>query len=151
MALPYENATSGMAALAEVEKIVARIGVNKFGSWTDYDAGRLVVRFELRGRAYQVEASYKGYAAAWLRENPWTNRRSRSPSDWNRLAYEKGKNAAPSILRDWIKAMATAVEVGLLTFDEAMLPHALTHDGRRLIELVKDHLPALPAPASQRG
>jgi hypothetical protein len=70
----------------------------------------------------------------------------------SRLDYEQdilrqGHNAVNSILRDWIKGQVTAIESGILSFEEVFLPHLLTADGRRVIERVQE---LLPKPADQK-
>ena len=36
----------------------------------NFDAGKVLVQFQYRGREEQIEASFQGYAAAWLRHHP---------------------------------------------------------------------------------
>ena len=74
MALPYSAATSGEKALGDIQKLLRAFGCSKFGSMVDDGAGELLVQFEYRGRQVSVKASTKGYAAAWLKEKPWTTR-----------------------------------------------------------------------------
>lgn len=68
MALPYENATSESGALDEIRKVLTRFGCSRFGTMTDNELGELLVQFTYRNRDVSVKASYRGYAAAWLRE-----------------------------------------------------------------------------------
>jgi hypothetical protein len=70
MSLPYENATSGAGALEEIGKVLKRFGCTRFGTMTDSEAGELIVQFTARGRDVTVKASVRGYATAWLKENP---------------------------------------------------------------------------------
>ena len=134
MALPYSSARTGTAALAEAEKILRKFGCSNFGTMNDWDKGMLICQFTWRDRQVQIHASWRGYAEAWLKENPWTRRRHHSKTDWELIAKEKGEIAVPSILRDWIKGQVTAVEIGLMPFEHAFLPHMLMADGRPLIE-----------------
>lgn len=143
MSLPYENASSGAKALAECEKILRRFGCDRFGTMTDWARGCLVMQFEHRGRQVHLEASWQGYAGMWLKENPWTEQRHSTKDEWDDKARRKGEMAGASILRDWVKAQITAVEIGLMPFDCAFMPHMLAHDGRRLIEHA---LPLLEGP-----
>lgn len=134
MPLPYESATSGTAAFAEAEKILRRFGCDNFGVMQDWARGVTVVQFQWRERRVHLEASWAGYAAAWLKANPWSHRRKDSKAGWDAQAKTKGQLAVPSILRDWIKAQVTAIEVGLMPFDHVFMPHMLAHDGRRVVE-----------------
>lgn len=71
MAMPYENATSGGAALEDIRKLLTKFGCARFGTMTDQERGELIVQFTYRGRDITAKASYKGYAAAWLKEHPY--------------------------------------------------------------------------------
>lgn len=132
--MPYENATSGDKAMGEIQRILQRFGCARFGVMTDTEAGVLLVQFEHRGQKVSLPASFTGYAAAWLRENPYTTRRRCTEAEWKQKAYEIGSTAVYSILRDWVKAQVTAVETGLLTFEEVFMPHMLLPDGRRFVD-----------------
>ena len=147
MSLPYENATSGDRSIAEIQKILRAFGCNKFGTMLDYETGELLVQFECHGRRVGLKASYKGYAAAWLKHHPWTARTRRTLAQHQSRALEIGSVAVYSIVRDWIKGQITAVEIGMMTFDGAFLGHLMLPDGRRVIEVVHDqHL--LPPPSN---
>lgn len=137
MALPYENASSGDKAMAEIQRILQKFGCNKFGTMTDWDAGTLMVQFEWNGQRVTFPASFKGYAEMWLKENPWSNRRQSSQAEWQQKAMEIGSMAVYSILRDWIKAQVVAVETGLITFEEVFLAHLMLPSGMRVIEHAK--------------
>lgn len=136
MSLPYENASSGTAALAEAEKILRKFGCDNFGVMQDWSRGVTIVQFQWRERKIHLEASWAGYSAAWLKAYPWTHRRRGTKQEWEATARTKGQLAVPSILRDWIKAQVTAIEIGVMPFDHAFMPHMLAHDGRR----VADHM-----------
>lgn len=137
MSLPYENATSGGAALDEIGKILNRFGCDRFGTMTDNAAGELVVQFTHRGKDVSLRASYRGYAAAWLKENPWTARRASKKDQHEAKALEQAKISVCSILRDWIKGQITAVEVGVLTFEGAFLGQILLKNGKSVLEHVE--------------
>lgn len=134
MSLPYHEATSGTAAYAEAEKILRKFGCDNFGIMQDWARGVTIVQFQWKERRVHLEASWAGYAALWLKQNPHNGYRKSSKSEWEAKAKNKGQMAVPSILRDWIKAQVTAVEVGLMPFDHVFMPHMLAHDGRRVVE-----------------
>ncbi len=138
MTLPYENATSGEKALTEIQKILRKFNCSKFGTMIDYDKGELLVQFEWNGQQVSFPANFKGYAAAWLKDNPYTSRMRRTKQEHEQKAIDIGSVAVYSILRDWIKAQIIAVETGLLTFDEVFMPHLVLPNGQRLIEHVKN-------------
>lgn len=134
MALPYENATSGAAALDEISKILTRFGCARFGTMTDHEAGELLVQFTHQGRNISVKASFRGYAAAWLKEHPYTSRTRKTLKQHEAAALEQAKISVCSILRDWIKGQVTAIEVGILSFEGAFLGQIMLPNGKSVLE-----------------
>lgn len=147
MTLPYENATSGGAALEDIRKLLTRFGCSRFGTMTDAEAGELVVQFTYRGRDVTAKASYRGYAAAWLKEHPYTQRTRATKTDHERKALQQAEISVCSILRDWIKGQVMAVETGILTFEGAFLGQILLPNGRTVLEQAAETLlPAIEGP-----
>lgn len=145
MGLPYETATSGEKALTELQRTLAKFGCQSFGTMTDAEKGCTMVQFKWRNRTVSLEASWKGYAAAWQRAHPWAKVRGNDRAAYDRKALEIGKVAVCSVLRDWVKGQITTVECGVLSFEAAFMPHMLLADGRRVLDKVQsDNL--LPAP-----
>lgn len=137
MALPYENATSGGAAIEDIRKLLTRFGCNRFGTMTDVDAGELLVQFTHRGRKVSARASYRGYATAWLREHPHTARTRGTKVDHEKKALRQAEISVCSILRDWIKGQVMAIETGVLTFEGAFLGQIMLPSGRTILEHVE--------------
>ena len=136
MTLPYENATSGAAALEEIGKILTRFECARFGHMTDHEAGELIVQFTHRGRNVSIKASYRGYAAAWLKEHPYSTRIKLPKIKHEQRAVDQAKISVCSILRDWIKGQVTAIEVGILTFEGAFLGQILLGNGSSVLDHV---------------
>ena len=135
MSLPYENASSGAAALDDIHKVLTRFGCARFGTMTDNEKGELLVQFTYRDKDVSVKASYRGYAAAWLREHPYNpSRHRRSRTEHESRATAQAKISVCSILRDWIKGQITAIEVGILSFEGAFLGQILLGDGRTVLD-----------------
>lgn len=134
--IPYEDCRGGDNALAEIGKILGKFGCQSFGHMTDQERGCTIVQFKFQGHQVSLEASWKGYAAAWLKAHPWTNSRSRSRADYEAKALELGKRAVCSCLRDWIKGQVTAVECGVMSFGAVFMPHMLLPTGERVIDRV---------------
>lgn len=148
MALPYENTTSGERAVTDMQKILRGFGCSKFGHMLNFDDGELLVQFEHRGRPVSIKASINGYAAAWLKEHPYSNRMRCTRAQHEAKAKEIGGIAVYSILRDWIKGQVTAIETGILTFEGAFLGQILLGNGRTVLEEVSSNN-LLPAPKEQ--
>ena len=137
MSLPYEKASSGDRAVADMQKILRSFGCNKFGTMLDYDSGELLVQFEHHGRQVCLKASYKGYAAAWLKHHPWGPRSRRTRGEHEQRALEVGSIAVYSVVRDWIKGQTTAIEIGMMSFEGAFLSHLLLKNGQTVIDVVR--------------
>lgn len=149
MGLPYENATSGGAALEDIRKLLTKFGCTRFGTMTDNEGGELLVQFSHRGRDVTAKASYRGYAAAWLKEHPFGPRMRGHRVDHERKALKQAEISVCSILRDWIKGQVMAIETGVLTFEGAFLGQILLpSSGQTVLEavLATQMLPALEAP-----
>ena len=134
MSLPYAAATSGDRAIGEIEKFLKKFGCTSFGSIMHYGDGVRVVQFDYRQHTVVVKASAKGYAAAWLRENPHTNRSKLSKAAHEKKALDIGTVAVCSVLRDWIKGQIMAIETGILSFEGAFLGSILLSNGKTVLE-----------------
>ena len=145
MTIPYATATSDMRAREEVKKILTRFGCESIGFMDDMKEHEVLLAFTHRGRQVQLRASAKGWAAMWLKENPWTYRHRTKRHDYEMAALKQGHVAVNSILRDWIKGQVTAIETGILSFEAVFVPFMLMNDGRTVLEYIKD-TKMLPAP-----
>lgn len=149
MSLPYENATSGGAALEDIRKVLTRFGCARFGTMTDAEKGELIVQFSYRGRDVTATASYRGYAAAWLKEHPYGPRTRGTKADYERKAMKQAEISVCSVLRDWIKGQVVAIETGVLSFEGAFLGQILLPStGSTVLQAVQqaNMLPALEGP-----
>jgi len=135
--LPYENATAGEKALMELQKILASFGCQSFGTMTDQERCVQIVAFRWRDKQVNLEASWKGYATAWLKVHPYTGSMPRTRDQHDQRALAQARISVCSVLRDWVKGQVTAVECGIMSFEEAFMPHMLTSNGQRLIDRVR--------------
>jgi hypothetical protein len=103
--------------------------------------------FKHRGGQVQMSVSAKGWAAMWMKENPYNGRRRVTRHEYEQEALKQGHIAVNSILRDWVKAQVTIIESGIVSFEAVFMPFMLTNDGRTVLERVKD-TNLLPAPES---
>lgn len=148
MGLPYENATSGAAALEDIRKLLTKFGCARFGTMTDQEHGELIVQFTYRCRDITAKASYKGYAFAWLKEHPYGPRTRGTRAAHEAKALQQAEVSVCSVLRDWIKGQVVAIETGILTFEGAFLGQILLGNGKTVLDAVmqSNMLPALEAP-----
>ena len=139
MSVPYAQSTSGMRAREEIRKLLQEFGCESVGFMDCFADSSLVLCFTWHGRQIQLKASAQGWANYYLQAKPWNPHRSRSSEeDFKRRAYKQGNIAINSILRDWVKGQLTAVETGVLTFQDVFLPYMLTASGRTVGELAAD-------------
>lgn len=134
MSLPYENATSGDKALGDIQKLLRGFGCSRFGSMTDDGDGSVLVQFEYRGRPVSVKASFKGYAALWLKEHPYNSNYKYKKEKHEQRALDIASVAVYSVLRDWIKGQITAIETGVMSFEGAFLGQILLPNGKTVME-----------------
>lgn len=147
MSLPYERAVAGDKALIELQRILAKFGCASFGTAIDAEHGITIVQFKWRDKVVRLEASWKGYAQAWLKEHRKTH-----STRHQQLALELGQRVVCSVLRDWVKGQVTAIECGVLSFEAVFMPHMLLPSGERLIDRVKaDHLLEAPKGTGATG
>lgn len=147
MSLPYENSRAGSKAYAEIEKLLRKYGVENFGVMNDWKRGLVIVAFSHRDRQVNIEASWRGYADMWKRAHQFRGRSANARIEWEATATKRGEMAVPSILRDWIKGQVTAIECGLIPFEQAFMPHMLLPDGRPVLSHVRNML-GLPKPGA---
>jgi hypothetical protein len=133
--VPYENAETGGKARDEVTKLLRNFGCESIGFMDDFEKHELMLVFNHRGRRVQLVATAKGWAALWMKKNPYNPARNRwTRTDYEQRALRQGDVAINSILRDWVKGQITAVECGVLSFDAVFMPYMLTSDGRSVLE-----------------
>lgn len=140
--IPYENTTAGDQALVAAQKILSTFGCQAFGTMIDNERGCTIVQFKWRGRQISLEASWRGYANAWLKAHPYSERwNGPTKQRWDQKALGIAQTAVCSVLRDWIKGQVTAIECGVMSFDAVFMPHILLPTGERVIDKAKALLP----------
>jgi hypothetical protein len=143
--VPYASATSGAAAREEITKLLRRMGCESVGFMDNFQQKTVLLAFVHHGRQIHFEASARGWAAWFLKENPWNSRMKRTKSQHEAAALDQGLIAVNSILRDWVKGQVTAVECGLMPVEAVFLAHIVTNDGRTFIHRL-DETKLLPPP-----
>lgn len=137
MSIPYAGATTGTKARGEITKILQNFGCESVGFMDDFADYSILLAFKHRGRQVQLRASAKGWAAMWLKKNPWSYQRRSTKAQWETAALQQGLIAINSILRDWVKGQITAVETGILSFEAVFMPYMLTSDGQSLMDRIQ--------------
>ena len=147
---PYASARSGAKAREEISKILQKFGCESVGFMDNFAEHSILLAFKHHGRSIQLTASGKGWAALYLKDNPWSYRRRGNRHDYEAKALQQGMIAVNSILRDWVKGQITAVECGMLSFGAVFMPYMLTNDGRTLYERASE-INLLPPPDKGAG
>ena len=146
---PYASATSNMRAREETRKILLHFGCQSVGFMDDAARGDVLLAFEYQGQQVQVRVSAKGWAAWWLKKNPYSGHRRCSRYEWEQKALHQGLIAVNSMIRDWIKSQLMMIEAGARSFEVAFMPDLLTADGRTVAERITQ-LKLLPARKRRR-
>lgn len=144
MSLPYESATAGDRALADICKTLQAFGCAGFGTYTDEERGCIRVQFRWRNRDVSLEANWKGYAVAYQKAHPYKYRMQATRQQYDQKVLKQARTSVCSVLRDWVKGQVTAVECGIMSFEAAFMPHMLLPTGERVIDRVEISL--LPPP-----
>jgi len=147
--IPYAQAGNNIRAREETRKLLLNFGCQSIGFTDDTTRGDVLLQFDHRGQHVQVRASANGWAAMWLKKNPWNRTRRSTRQEWEQKALRQGLVAVDSMIRDWIKGQVTAIEAGMLSFEVAFMPYMLTSDGRTMAERITE-LKLLPAPESPK-
>ena len=142
--LPYENASSGKNALEDIQRTLRQFGCSKFATGEDFDKAEVFVQFEYRGRLIYMTVSIKAYAAKWLQQNPWTQRKKSTRTEWEARALEQASVSIYSILRDAIKAQVMLVELGIKSFEEVFLSDIVLPSGKSVMQYLRTETPLLP-------
>lgn len=150
MSLPYSSATSGLKARDEIQKILQRFGCESVGFMDQFADKTVLLAFTYRGRNIQLRASAQGWANAFLKDQPWSYRRTLTEKDYEEKALNQGMIAINSILRDWVKGQMTAIETGILSFEGVFMPYMLASDGRPMVEHMSQFL-KLEGPDNEQG
>jgi hypothetical protein len=133
--LPYASATSAKSR-DDISKMLQRFGCEQVGIMDGYAKHEVILAFKHLGVPMQIHASARGWAQAWLKENPFKEKPYWQPQRPSRVEYEQkalkqGHIAVNSMLRDWVKAQVSIIECGILSFEAVFMPYMLTNDGRR--------------------
>jgi hypothetical protein len=139
--VPYASATTGKNARAEIEKILQAFGCESVGFMDDFADQSVLLAFKHRGRQVQLRASARGWAALYLRQNPWKYSRRTTKQDYDAKALAQGLIAINSIMRDWVKGQITAIETGMLSFEAVFAAHILLPSGKTMLDEIVAVMP----------
>lgn len=117
----------------ELEEIVRRFGASQILTFTDKD--RAIVQFNARDRLIRLTIHLPDREDDQFTLTPTGKQRSGPSAD---QAYEQ------EVRRRWrsmvllVKAKVTAVNEGIVEFEEEFLPHVVMSDGQTVFERTRD-------------
>src|SRR5262245_58994940 len=98
MTTPYAGAIAGTRAREETAKILRRLGCEQIGFMDYHETHEVLLAFTYRERPYQFRVSAKGWAARYLRDNPYSYRMRKSRIEHEQQALEQGRIAINSAI-----------------------------------------------------
>ena len=124
-----------MRSVEEIDKTLTRYGASGFlyGRDMDLNPPMAFVQFKLNNRVFKMSLALPDPNDPEFSETPTGKERSEAVQmkEWEQAIRQRYR-----ALSLFIKATLEAVECGILTFDEAMLPYILMPDGHT----VADHV-----------
>ena len=93
--VPHEDARTGNKAREEISKLLQRFGCESVGIMDNFAEASVVLAFRYRNRDVQLVASAEGWAAMYLKANPWNTRRKYNRDGWKARALANGPAARP--------------------------------------------------------
>lgn len=128
----YRSKTQPHLAKERIYKCLEKFGVdqvNLFESFKDYEVR---VSFIYKDIPVSIPVNYRKLGELYGNKH------------WDNL-YEseqkQAKNAAYAAIEDYLKAMLTMHELGIMDITEIFMPNLVGKDGVRLAEHIQNHLP----------
>jgi len=118
----------------ELRKLIEDFGASKYGMMENWEDGSLVVMFDYQGKAVRFELNVEKIEQVKLEAEPWNSRRRCSEEEYNLRIHDQAKKVGMRVLVHHVKAMLLAIEYGLFTPDEVLLPHYVTARGRTIAQ-----------------
>ncbi len=132
--LPYFNSkTQPHLALNRIKKILYKFEVSQVNFGEDFDQKEIRVTFIHKKIPVCLPVNYGELAKKYQGGDTY----NRGMDAYLKMAV----NASYAVIEDYLKAMLTMHELGIMTLEEIFLPNLLTSDGTRLIERVQARLP----------
>ena len=132
--LPYFNSkTQPHLATVRIKKLLEKFKVSQVNFGEDFERNEIRVTFTLKEVPVCLPVNYGSLADKY---------RSCDPYSKDEAAYLKmATNASYAVIEDYLKAMLTMHELGIMSLEEIFLPNLLTDGGLRLGERIRAKLP----------
>ena len=136
--LPYFNSkTQPHLAINRIKKILEKFKVSQVNFGEDFDEKEIRITFIHKKIPVCLPVNY-GFLAKKYRD---CDTYCKGEETYLKMAL----NASYAVIEDYLKAMLTMHELGIMTLEEIFLPNLLTNDGVRLAERLQSQMPKLLA------
>ncbi len=134
--LPYFNSkTQPHLATLRIKKLLEKFKVSQVNFGEDFEHEEIRITFTHKKVPVSLPVNYGELAKKY---------QGCDPCNKGMDAYLKmAVNASYAVIEDYLKAMLTMHELGIMTMEEIFLPNLLTMDGVRLAEHLRSDLPKL--------
>jgi len=134
--LPYFNSkTQPHLAINRIKKVLEKFGSSQMNFGQDFDLKIITISFINRKIPVSLPVEYGKLAEKYYR----CDSRSRGKDVYLKMA----ENAAYAVIEDYLKAMLTMHELGVMTLEEIFLPNLVTNNGMRLAQRIQTEMPKL--------
>lgn len=138
--LPYTNSqTNPHLAKGRIEKILMKFNVSQINFGEDYDRQEIRVSFVFKEIPVTIPINYKDLAIIFLEQSGHDTWEYASDNK-KQKNLGQAKNAAFASIEDYLKAMLTMHQLGIMSIEEIFLPNIAGRDGIRLIEKLRPRL-----------
>lgn len=139
--LPYfKSRTQPHLAINRIKKILKKFGVSQVNFGQDFGVQEIRVTFVRGEIPVCLPVKYGELAAKYKKSDD----SGKPVEDYLNMA----ENAAYAVIEDYLKAMLTMHELGVMSLQEIFLPNLVTKDGIRLVEYLQKDMPRLLKEAS---
>ena len=123
----------------QIEKTIIQYGADGFSS--GWDGPKAYIAFRIQGRSVKFS-----FHLPDKNNDEFIYTPSKGLARTEKAAYEAWEQACRSSWRSlalFIKATLEAIEIGILSFDEAFLPYLITQSGQTISELIIPQIPKM--------
>lgn len=136
--LPYfDSKTQPHLAINRIKKTLEKFGASQMNFGQDFDLKIITINFINRKIPVCLPVEYGKLAKKYSN----SDRYDRGEKVYLKMA----ENAAYAVIEDYLKAMLTMHELGVMTLEEIFLPNLVTNNGLRLAQRIQSEMPKLLA------
>lgn len=140
--LPYQASDVSVARSQDrIRQLFIRFGASRFSFSEEPAEGKFIINFIIRDLPVSLPFSADNVFQAYIKEKPYTSRMKRTREAYEQNLREQAGRSVYRFAEDYLKAVFTAIEFGLMTFEEAFLGSFINpSNGQRLGEALVPQL-----------